>query len=69
VSIRELIDGFLASATCPIEVRQVPQRVRLIDVPLLLGDASRLRALTGWAPAIPFRQSIEDVLNDWRTRG
>jgi GDP-4-dehydro-6-deoxy-D-mannose reductase len=68
VSIRELIDGFLASATCPIEVRQVPQRVRLIDVPLLLGDASRLRALTGWAPTIPFRQSIEDVLGDWRHR-
>jgi GDP-4-dehydro-6-deoxy-D-mannose reductase len=68
VSIRELIDGFLASATCPIEVRQVPQRARLIDVPLLLGDASRLRALTGWAPAIPFRQSIEDVLDDWRHR-
>jgi GDP-4-dehydro-6-deoxy-D-mannose reductase len=68
VSIRELIDGFLASATCPIEVRQVPQRVRLIDMPLLLGDASRLRALTGWAPTIPFRQSIEDVLDDWRHR-
>jgi GDP-4-dehydro-6-deoxy-D-mannose reductase len=68
VSIRELIDGFLAAATCPIEVRQVPQRVRLIDVPLLLGDASRLRALTGWAPTIPFRQSIEDVLDDWRQR-
>ena len=68
VSIRELIDGFLASATCPIEVRQVPQRVRLIDVPLLLGNASRLRALTGWAPTIPFRQSIEDVLDDWRHR-
>jgi GDP-4-dehydro-6-deoxy-D-mannose reductase len=68
VSIRELIDGFLASATCPIEVRQVPQRVRLIDMPLLLGDASRLRALTGWAPTIPFRQSIEDVLGDWRHR-
>jgi GDP-4-dehydro-6-deoxy-D-mannose reductase len=68
VSIRELIDGFLASATCPIEVRQVPQRVRLIDVPLLLGDASRLRALTGWAPTISFRQSLEDVLDDWRRR-
>jgi nucleoside-diphosphate-sugar epimerase len=38
-------------------------------VPLLLGDASRLRALTGWAPTIPFRQSIEDVLGDWRHRG
>jgi len=68
VSIREVIDGFLASAARPIEVRQVPQRVRPIDLPLLVGDASRLRTLTGWAPAVSFRQSLEDVLEDWRRR-
>jgi GDP-4-dehydro-6-deoxy-D-mannose reductase len=67
-SIQEVIDAFLGYAACPIEVRQVPQRIRPIDVPLLIGDASRLRALTAWAPAIPFRQSIEDVLDDWRHR-
>jgi GDP-4-dehydro-6-deoxy-D-mannose reductase len=68
VSIREVIDGFLACAACPIEVRQAAQRVRPIDLPLLVGDASRLQALTGWAPTIPFRQSLEDVLDDWRRR-
>jgi GDP-4-dehydro-6-deoxy-D-mannose reductase len=49
-------------------VRQAAQRVRPIDLPLLVGDASRLQALTGWAPTIPFRQSLEDVLDDWRHR-
>jgi len=68
VSIREVIDGFLVCAARPIEVRQVPQRIRPIDLPLLVGDASRLRTLTGWAPAVPFRQSLEDVLDDWRRR-
>jgi GDP-4-dehydro-6-deoxy-D-mannose reductase len=67
-SIREVIDAFLARATKPIEVRQVAQRVRPVDVPMLVGDASRLRALTGWTPRIPLRQSIEDVLDDWRRR-
>jgi GDP-4-dehydro-6-deoxy-D-mannose reductase len=67
-SIREVIDGFLACAARPIEVRQVAQRIRPIDLPLLVGDASRLRTLTGWAPAVPFRQSLEDVLDDWRRR-
>jgi len=68
VAIREVIDGFLEYAACPIEVRQIAQRVRPIDLPLLMGDASPLRALTGWAPTIPFRQSLEDVLDDWRRR-
>ena len=67
-SIREVIDAFLARATRPIEVRQVAQRVRPIDIPVLVGDASRLRTLTGWAPKIPLLQSIEDVLDDWRRR-
>ncbi len=68
VSIHEVIEGFLARATRPIAVRQVPQRVRPVDIPVLSGDASRLRALTGWAPAVPLRQSLQDVLDDWRHR-
>jgi GDP-4-dehydro-6-deoxy-D-mannose reductase len=42
--------------------------VRPIDIPVLVGDATRLRTLTGWAPKIPPLQSIEDVLDDWRRR-
>jgi GDP-4-dehydro-6-deoxy-D-mannose reductase len=66
VSIQDVIEGFLARSRCPIEVRQVPQRVRPVDIPVLSG--SRLRALTGWAPVVPFQQSLEDVLGDWRQR-
>jgi nucleoside-diphosphate-sugar epimerase len=29
-------------------------------------DASRLRRQTGWQPAIPFEQSLRDVLEYWR---
>jgi GDP-4-dehydro-6-deoxy-D-mannose reductase len=68
VPVREVMEGFLARAARPIEVRQVPQRVRPLDVPVLSGDASRLRALTGWAPVVPLWQSLGDVLDDWRNR-
>jgi GDP-4-dehydro-6-deoxy-D-mannose reductase len=67
-SIQEVIDAFRARAHRPIEMRQSPERIRPVDVPMLVGDASRLRALTGWAPAISLTQSIEDVLEDWRRR-
>jgi GDP-4-dehydro-6-deoxy-D-mannose reductase len=68
LAIREVLDGFLARAARPIEVRQAAHRVRPIDIPVLAGDASRLRARTGWAPRIPLEQSLEDVLDDWRRR-
>jgi GDP-4-dehydro-6-deoxy-D-mannose reductase len=68
VSIREVIDGFLACTPRAIDVHRTSDRVRPIDIPLLVGDASQLRALTGWTPTVPFRQSLEDVLDDWRRR-
>ena len=67
-AIREILDGFLALASRPIEVRPSPARVRPVDLPLLSGDARRLTTLTGWQPRIPLRQSLTDVLADWRGR-
>ena len=69
VPIREILEGFLALASLRIEVRQASQRLRPIDIPILTGDAGRLRGLTGWLPEISLRQSLEDVLDDWRRRG
>jgi len=68
VTIRDIVAGFLARAQCRIEVRVNAERVRPVDLPLLLGDASRLRTLTGWTPTIPLEQSLTDVLTDWRQR-
>ena len=69
MSIQEVIDGFLGAGRAPD--RGAPGR-RSAFAPSTSrcssGDASRLRALTGWAPTISLRQSLEDVLDDWRRR-
>jgi GDP-4-dehydro-6-deoxy-D-mannose reductase len=50
-----------------IGVRAFPEvdgtLTRAADLPHLVGDASRLRAATGWSPAIPFDQTLQDVVN------
>ncbi|HEY4321802.1 MAG TPA: NAD-dependent epimerase/dehydratase family protein [Gemmatimonadales bacterium] len=33
------------------------------DIPVLIGDATRLRQATGWAPSIPFEQTLQDLVN------
>ncbi len=67
-SIQYVLDTLLSYSTTEIEVRQDPARMRPSDVPRRVGDASRLRAHTGWEPTIPLETSLLDILNDWRHR-
>ena len=66
VAIREVLDMLVARARVSIQVRVDPARFRPNDVPLLLGDPSRLRDELGWTPAIPLEQTLNDILQYWR---
>jgi GDP-4-dehydro-6-deoxy-D-mannose reductase len=44
-----------------------PALMRPVEVPVLIGDATSLRAATGWSPQIPFEETLADVLESWRT--
>lgn len=67
-SIRDLLDTLIGFSTTSIEVCNDPNRMRPASVPVLWGDASRLKKTTGWQPSIPFEQTLLDVLNDCRQR-
>ncbi|MCL5038016.1 MAG: GDP-mannose 4,6-dehydratase [Chloroflexi bacterium] len=67
-SIRELLDMLLSMSTVKIKIEVDPSRLRPSDVPVLLGDATKLRELTGWKPEIPFEKTLEDILNYWRDK-
>ncbi|TMI74945.1 MAG: GDP-mannose 4,6-dehydratase [Bacillati bacterium ANGP1] len=67
--IREVLTELLAIAKrTDIRVEQDPQRMRPSDVPVLVGDSTKFRRLTGWKPLIPFAQTIQDCLEYWRSR-
>jgi len=68
ISIRALLDKMLAQARVPIRVRVDPARYRPNDVPLLVGDPTRLTTELGWLPQIPLERTISDLLSYWRTR-
>jgi GDP-4-dehydro-6-deoxy-D-mannose reductase len=65
-SMQELLDMLMSLSRTKMEVRVDPERLRPSDVPVLLADSSKFRALTGWQPRIPFKQTILDLLNYWR---
>ncbi|MCU0491355.1 MAG: GDP-mannose 4,6-dehydratase [Chloroflexaceae bacterium] len=68
VMVRELLDGLLAASKAKVEVRLNPELMRPIDIPLVVCDARRFQARTGWQAHIPLEQTLRDILDDWRQR-
>jgi GDP-4-dehydro-6-deoxy-D-mannose reductase len=68
VSVRQIAEALLAMATRPMRLVSDPALQRPVDIPVLVGDNTALRAATGWEPTIPLDQTLSDVLADWRAR-
>jgi GDP-4-dehydro-6-deoxy-D-mannose reductase len=60
-SMRDVLRELILAAHVPVEVRDDPARMRPADVPLSVGDATKLRTATGWEPRITFQTSIRDI--------
>jgi GDP-4-dehydro-6-deoxy-D-mannose reductase len=68
VSVAEIADQLLGMAHRPMHLVPDPELQRPVDIPVLVGDNSKLRAATGWTPSIPLETTLADVLADWRRR-
>jgi GDP-4-dehydro-6-deoxy-D-mannose reductase len=66
--ISALLDALVSRARVAVTVETDPALLRPQDTPALVGDASRLRADTGWSPAITFEQMLDDLLAYWRAQ-
>ncbi len=65
VQIGEVLTMFQEISGVRVEVQSEQQRLRAYDVRLVVGNCDRLKNATGWAPAIPFRQTLQDVYTYW----
>jgi len=63
-SIRDLLELLLAETPSRPEVEVDQARWRPADS--VVGSADRLEAATGWAPAIPLRETLRTLLDHWR---
>ncbi len=65
VAMSEVAAQLLELAGADLSLETDPELVRPVDVPVLRGDAGRLRAVTGWRPDIPLATTLADVLASW----
>jgi len=67
-AMKEVVDILTSLSEVYVKIEIDPSRLRPSDVPVLLSDSSKFRKLTGWQPKIPFKQSLQDLLDYWRER-
>jgi len=67
IVIREMLERLISLASVEVKIETDPERLRPSDVEILIGDASKFKADTGWEPRIPFDQTLRDLLDYWRT--
>lgn len=59
-SLGDLLDELIGLSGARVRVEVDPDRVRPVDVPLLVGNPDRLSGL-GWRPEIPLRTTLADL--------
>jgi len=68
ISIQQILDILLSHASREFRVIVDRERFRPVDMPLLVGNAQKLKAETGWQPNYPIDQTLLDLLNYWRKK-
>lgn len=68
VKIKDMLDKLIALSKVNLKTETDPSRMRPSDVELLIGSAEKFKKATGWKPAIPFDQTLTDLLEYWRQR-
>ncbi len=63
VALQELFDRLAAIVGVDAIAEPDPEFMRPADIPSLVGDSAKLRAATGWAPAIAFDQTLRDLVD------
>lgn len=65
---RQVAESLLAVSRHGGRVEVSAQRLRPAEIPVLLGSAAKLQAVSRWQPRIAWEQTLADVLDDWRSR-
>lgn len=66
VSIEYILNEILNLSSAEINVKIEPSKFRLIDVPVIAADISKLQDCTGWKPEIPLAETLKETLGFWR---
>lgn len=65
-SVQEIADQLIDLAEFPMSLVADERLFRPVDLKLLRGDNTKIRASIGWSPQIPLATTLKDLLQYWR---
>jgi len=65
-SIRSILEALVSRSQMPVRIEVDHTRMRPNDVPVVVGNHSRLTESTEWHPQVSFDQMLDDLLSYWR---
>ncbi len=65
IAIEEVARRMQKLAGVEVRLEIDPSLARPVDVPVVRGDPSKLKAVTGWEPEIELDRTLRDVLDHW----
>jgi GDP-4-dehydro-6-deoxy-D-mannose reductase len=68
IAIEEVAVRMQKLAGVELRLELDPALARPVDVPVVRGDPSKLKATTGWEPEFELDQTLRDVLEQWSER-
>jgi GDP-4-dehydro-6-deoxy-D-mannose reductase len=66
--IGDILEALIARSRTNPAVEVEPVRLRPTDVKRIAGNSARAQHELGWAPVVPWEETLEMVLSDWRNR-
>jgi GDP-4-dehydro-6-deoxy-D-mannose reductase len=66
-SLEEILGLLLSFSQIEISVRVDKQKLRKADIPRLVGDNRKIKEAVSWEPRIPLEQTLEELLEYWRS--
>lgn len=66
--IGDMVTQLISLCRVPVQTREDPALMRVVDVPRQVADTRKFTALTGWEPRISWHQTLADTLDYWREK-
>lgn len=68
ISVGDFLELLKKKSKVPVPTRQDPALLRPADVTLQIPNTEKFFKATGWKPKIPFEESVDYLLEEWRER-
>ncbi|MFZ3060716.1 MAG: GDP-mannose 4,6-dehydratase [Candidatus Methanoperedens sp.] len=65
-SLKDLLDFLVSLSIVDIKIEVDKQKFRPSDLPIMLGDNTKIGTEIGWKPEIDIHETLNDLLNYWR---